>query len=235
MVDTKCGVIFDLDGVISDTQDLHADIESLILGRFGINLSSNEISGRFAGVGDRQMFATLFADYHITERSVDEVVIEKWRLMSDSIARQNIKPVPFALDLIDLLSRHGFVLSIASGSPRHFIAQVMKSFSIEKYFLCSVSSEEVPHGKPHPDIFLEAAKRMLISPANCVVIEDGISGMQGAISAEMKCIGLVKDSQKLYPAHTVLTSLDQVTLELISSLVRNSAPAPLISSNLTCS
>ena len=218
------GIIFDMDGVISDTQDLHAEIESSVLKRFGINLSPDEITARFAGVGDKVMFSTLFSEHGVKIASFDDLVTEKWGLMAQAVASHGVKPIAYSLELIELLSQYGFVLSVASGSPRAFIAQVIETFSLQKYFVCCVSGEEVRHGKPAPDIFLEAAKLMGLDYDRCAVIEDGLSGMQAAARAGMGCIGLVKDLDKKYPASVLVTSLREVTPELALSVMGSLAP-----------
>ena len=80
------------------------------------------------------------------------------------------------------------------------------------------SGHEVKDGKPAPDVFLLAAERLDVLPLECIVIEDGLSGMQAAQAANMKCIGYVPDKSKQYPADTLVTHLDEITLELIEVL-----------------
>lgn len=207
-------VIFDLDGVISDTQDLHATVDSKVLRQFGIYLQPDEITVRFAGMGDRQMFSILFKEYKI-EGSVQQAIEMKWKRMANLLSQSNFQPVSYSVELIQMLHAAGISLSIGSGSPISFIMTVLDVFSLHKYFEHYVSAEEVPNPKPHPDIFLEASRRMGIKPHKCVVVEDGISGMEAAVNAGMGCIGLVKDPLRKYPANYVVTSLAEVTLELI--------------------
>jgi len=211
------GVIFDLDGVISDTQNLHSQVESEFLRSLNIHIHPDEITARFAGVGDKEMFTTVFAEHGVSH-PIEQMSKEKWTRMSQLIDKVGIKAVPYALELIETLHNNNFVLAIASGSPRTFINQVVEALSVKKYFSAFVSAEEVPHGKPAPDVFLEAAKQAKISLTQCVIIEDGISGMQAAAKANIPCIGLVQDTSKNYPATLVVMSLKDVTIELILQL-----------------
>ncbi len=213
----KQGVIFDLDGVISDTQDMHSQVESEFLRSLDIHIDADQITDRFAGVGDKEMFATVLAE-HGLNHSIEEMSKEKWAMMSLKVKEHGIKPMPFALELIESLHKNNFVLAIASGSPIVFIEHVMFALSINKYFAAYVSAQEVAHGKPAPDVFLEAAKRSFIDVHDCVIIEDGLSGMQAAAAAKIPCIGLVKDKCKIYPATFLVTSLKEITLEIIFKL-----------------
>ena len=82
-----------------------------------------------------------------------------------------------------------------------------------------VSAREVERGKPDPAIFLLAAERLETVPEQCVVIEDGRSGMIGAQAANMKAIGLVTDASDTYPADLIVTSLQQVSVQTINDLI----------------
>jgi len=208
------GVLFDLDGVISDTQDMHAEVESEYLRELNIHIDPQALSARFAGFGDKQMFNTLFAE-HGLRHPIDEISKEKWARMTVKVEQCGIRAIPHAIELIDSLYKSGFVLAIASGSPVKFIEQVMEALSLQKYFAAYVSADEVAHGKPAPDVFLEAAKRANIDLNQCLIIEDGISGMQAAATAEIPCIALVKDKNKKYPTDILVSSLQEVNVEKI--------------------
>jgi HAD superfamily hydrolase (TIGR01509 family) len=163
------------------------------------------------------MFTTIFAEHGVSH-PIEQMSKEKWARMSQLIDKVGIKAVPYAIELIETLHKNDFVLAMASGSPRTFINQVVQALSLNRYFSAMVSAEEVAHGKPAPDVFLEAAIQANISPTQCVIIEDGLSGMQAAAKANIPCIGLVQDTSKNYPASVVVTSLKDVTIELIVQL-----------------
>jgi len=213
----KQAVIFDMDGVISDTQKFHSEVEALLLKNLGITMTPETISQTYAGVTDERMFSELFAKHGVPVATVKDVVSKKWDLIHE-LARGKITAVPFVIPLIRTLKKSGFKLAIASASTATFINEVVAALDIGKYFDAIVSAQEVQHGKPAPDIFLLAAQRLDVEPQAIVVIEDGKSGMVGATAAQMKSIGLVVDTSDDYPATKLVSSLSEIGVDMIHQL-----------------
>jgi beta-phosphoglucomutase family hydrolase len=218
----KEAVIFDMDGVISDTQKLHAEAESCLLrDRFNISITPVEITDRFAGVRDSVMFEQILVENGIPFNlsQVSQLMIEKWDAMYTITAKTPVEPIPHALELIAHLRENNFKLAIASASNRLFIEYVIDSLDIRDNFDTFVSSQEVENGKPAPDVFLKAAEILGVKPECCVVIEDGRSGMIGAHCAGMKCIGLVaKKDYSEWCADLLVTSLSEIQADTIHKL-----------------
>jgi HAD superfamily hydrolase (TIGR01509 family) len=213
-------VIFDMDGVISLTQGIHARAEAQVLYDVcGVTCDPDRISLRFAGVPDRVMFKTIIDEQKgcWDESTIDSLLVAKWNLVDETIANEGIVAVPGVLKLIDSLRALGKRLAIASGSPLSFIQRVVSSLGIESCFDAFVSSDEVSRGKPHPDVFLLAADRIKASPADCIVIEDGAAGMKAAQAAGMMCIGLVPDGDHCFADHRV-TSLHLLDVDVLNKL-----------------
>lgn len=210
-------VIFDMDGVVSDTQKFHAEVESRLLKEFDIHLSPREITKQYAGVADEAMFEELFKKYNVKVNSIKEIVDKKWDLMR-VVASGKITAIPHVISLIKTLKKNEFKLAIASASTKIFIKEVLDALGIESYFDAIVSAQEVEHGKPAPDIFLLAVKKLGVKPEEAIVIEDGVSGMIGAKKAGMKSIGLIADLTKEYPATRVVPSLHRITIDMINRL-----------------
>ncbi len=213
-------VIFDMDGVISDTQILHASIESQLLAKQGIYLSPDEITKKYASMRDRDLFQQLFQEHRV-QAPLDEVIAEKWALMRATV-QEILTPMPYALSLVRQLSS-AFTLGLASSSPPDFIEYVLKRFSIYERFKAITSSHEVERSKPFPDVFLLAAQKLQKQPAECAVIEDSYNGMLAAKRAGMKCIGYVANGvvegvKPEYPADVVVDSLEKVSGEMIKEL-----------------
>lgn len=207
-------VIFDMDGVISDTQNFHAETECELLRQYGIEMSANEISRRYAGVPDAVMFAEIFSD-HGKEMPKLDIVKHKWDIVRNADAR-NIHEVPGASELIEGLFNKRIPLAVASGSRTEFIMRVIDTLELRSFFQTFVSSDEVAHGKPAPDVFLLAAQRLGVESSDCVVIEDGLSGMIGAKAAGMKCIALLTHvHEKDSPADIKVHDLRELSPELI--------------------
>lgn len=211
-------VIFDMDGVISDTQVIHARFESELFRRHGIEISPEEMSDRYAGVSGRVYFKSEF-DRHGIDADIDALVEEKWAMLAD-LDDDDIVAVPGSVELIGSLKDGGFRLAVASASRRVFVERVLSVLGVLDSFDAIATSQEVEHGKPDPGVFLLAAERLGAKPADCVVIEDGKNGMVAARRAGMKCIGLVPDTDhEKYPADLLVPGLDDLTVDRIEELL----------------
>ncbi len=185
-------VIFDMDGVISDTQTIHARTESEILKAYGIELHPNKISRRFAGVSLNEMFPQIFSEHGKDMPPLARLIEEKWDRITD-LVKGNVKEVEGTKEFINFLKNFGLPLAVASASRFAFIDLILQELNLKHRFDAITSAEEVEKGKPEPDIFLLAARRLTTAPEDCLVIEDGISGMIAAKRAGMQCVGLVRD------------------------------------------
>jgi HAD superfamily hydrolase (TIGR01509 family) len=211
-------VIFDMDGVIADTEKLHAQTsEELLRDDYGLHIPSHELSAVYAGTDDGFMFADLFQKHHV-KGDPEEASKKRWQRMYDVLGG-NIRPMPGFFPLFEQLKRNGNKIAVASGSFINFIDLVLDSLKIKDQFHAIASSEEVPYPKPAPDVFLLAAKRLGVEPHDCVVIEDGINGMRGAKQAGMKVVALVEDTTKDWPADLVVNSLKKLDVAQLQRLV----------------
>jgi HAD superfamily hydrolase (TIGR01509 family) len=196
------------DGVLSDTQGLHASVEAGLLAERGIVISPQEITERYAGVADAEFFRAVVGG-DVGEAMLEDLVREKWvRMMARD--RGSIRPVEVAIELVHDLAARGAPLAVASSSPRGFIDVVLDTLEIARCFQVRASAEEVPHGKPAPDVFLLAARRLAVAPSDCTVIEDAVAGMQAAARAGMRCIALVADPAMTVPADVRVRSLREL-------------------------
>lgn len=204
-------VIFDMDGVISDTQTLVSQVESKLFAKYGIMISADEITRRFAGTADHEFFHVIFTE-NGTKHDVAEAIKERQKLVMQA---SHIAEIKGAVDLIKRLHANGFKLAIASGSSHEFINLVTTNLDVKKYFSIIASVNDVGVGKPDPAVFLYAAKKLCVAPEECVVIEDSIQGIIAAKKANMKVIGLTTEN---FPADLVVTSLKDITVSTINAL-----------------
>ena len=211
------GIIFDMDGVISDTQKLHSRIESKLLARYGIYMTPVEITEKYSGVKTKDFFHELLKD-HDPKIDLDPLLDEKWSQMEQS-ASQSVDMIEGSVELIRRLSSQGYPLAVASTSNMNYVQSVLRTLGIIDRFSFIASGDMVLKGKPDPEIFLLAASKIHVDPKKCLVIEDGISGMKAAKSANMKCIGLVSDKNKNYPTKNLVTSLAEITPEYLNQIV----------------
>ncbi len=198
-----------MDGVISDTQQVHAISEVSILRDYGIELEAEEISRKYAGVTDREMFQEIFTNFDKKDINLDMVIEKKWKNMMD-VVKGRVTEINGLKVLIERLKANELSLAVASASRISFIELVLAELKLRDKFDVITSSEEVDDGKPDPAVFLLTAKKLSIPPENCVVIEDGVSGMIAAKKTGMKCIGLVDDISKDYPADILVKNLQDI-------------------------
>ncbi len=208
-------VIFDMDGVLSDTERLHVQSEERQLSRLGID-PGVLAGGAYMGVSDREFFAAVFREHGVVA-DVEAAIAEKWKLMSEC-PDDAIAAVPGALALVERLHRRGVPLAVASSSPRPFIDRVLRCLDVLDRFSVVMSGDEVARGKPEPDVFLAVARALGMAPGECVVIEDSRNGMIAARRAGMRCVALVPAGRAgavRREADVVVSNLARVTDEVL--------------------
>lgn len=128
-----------------------------------------------------------------------------------TLAKISIDPIDGIYELLDLANNLNLKLAVASASEYDYAKEVLSYLNIFNRFKSIVTGNMVSHGKPEPDIFLLAANNININPLDCLVIEDGISGMTAAFKANMACIGLVKNIDfNKYPTKNQVLSLRDI-------------------------
>jgi len=204
-----------MDGVISDTQVIHSQVESDLLKEYGLDIHPDEITKKYAGTTSYQMFPHVFQTFEKEMPPIEEMVSKK-RERIDKAVRGAVREVPGTRDFINFLKLQNMPTAVASASRLSFIDLVLSELDLKDKFNAIASSEEVRMGKPEPDVFLLAAERLGASPKECLVIEDGIHGMVAARKAGMYCVGLVRDDDhdiNVYPADILVKDLREVRLE----------------------
>ncbi|MBU3145123.1 HAD family phosphatase [Clostridium sp. CF012] len=206
-------VIFDMDGVIIDSEPTHMRLENEIYKKLSIEVTGDEHHS-FVGATSHYMWEVLKNKYKLNQ-TLDEL-IEYDRstyfkyLNSDEC---EITLIDGVKELIKDLYEHGIKLAIASSSPLNVIEVIAKKFQIEEYFEVFVTGDYVSRSKPEPDIFLFASEKLGVSPENCIVIEDSHNGVLAAKKAGMKCVGINSDaegSQDISMADLVINSFKEV-------------------------
>lgn len=200
-------IILDFDGVVLDSQWLHADIESKMLVEYNIFIPPDEISRRFAGMSLRDQFATLFTEVGRPSPYTKELSDRKAALFIERLHEAD--PIEGTFAFIE--KNHGRMpLAIASATRNETLELALNMHNIGDRFKAIASSREVKRGKPAPDVFLLAAERLGVAPKDCVVIEDGVNGMIGARAAKMRCIALDREGTRKYPADLIVRDLREV-------------------------
>jgi len=218
-------VIFDMDGVIIDSEPIHFDVDNQTMDYFDFSISSKEME-TYVGMTNPEMWLLIKNKYNLIQ-SVDEIINYQLENKISILQGLDISPIEGIRELLLQLRNHTIPIGIASSSPRVFIEEVLKKFDLVDYFLCVVSGEEVPRGKPAPDIYIEAAYQLGVGPETCVVIEDSRNGVIAAKNAGMKCIGyknINSGNQNLSLADIIVDSIKEINIQDILQLDNKSVP-----------
>jgi beta-phosphoglucomutase family hydrolase len=210
-------VLWDMDGVIADTADYHYNAWREVLGERGVTFSKADFMKLF---GRRHDTIIKFAlGDKIPPEELNKISERKQAIYRRNVS-QNIVPEPGALALIKSLNRNHIKTAIASSAVPKNIDVILQGLGIEKDFQAIVPGTEVAEGKPSPQVFLLAAKKLGVQPANCVVIEDAIAGVAAAKRAGMKCIAVTNSHprQSLKNADLVVDSLEKVDINTLKAL-----------------
>ena len=216
---TSRALIWDLDGVIADTAPFHFLAWQRVAQDRGIAFTETEFRQTF-GKRNPEIIAEKFGP-DIPPQDMESLAIRKEELFR-RIAKQSIKPFPGVLNLMLALRAATWKMAIVSSTPVENIRLIIQSLDIAGLFDTIVADKDVSRGKPDPEGFLLAADRLQAAPANCVVIEDAIAGVQAARHAGMKCVAVTNThpAERLSEADRVVDSLDAVSVETLEALLQ---------------
>lgn len=181
-------IIFDLDGTLVDSEPNYFESDRKLLAEYGVMNFDAAMKNKYAGLGSKDMLEDIKKIYSIHE-SVGNLLVKKNNYYLE-IARKNTVVFPEMKKFLDLLQGNHYPIALASGSSPAVIDEILTITDLKKYFDVILSAEHVEKGKPEPDIFLEAAKRLDVLPENCLVVEDSQYGVEAAKRASMYCIAV---------------------------------------------
>lgn len=203
-------IIFDMDGVLLDSESVHYHVIRDMLKQRGFHYKENHFL-RFCGTPEEQMWPILMKDADLTGETQEKLQEEHWKNYNQVIASQGLPGFPGVNDFLELLKKVNIRIAVASSSLRSRIEENLRALQMEQYFDCIVSAQECGVGKPEPDVFLLAAKKLQIAASDCMVIEDSVNGMIAAYRAGMKWIGFCGAEVKPDMSHAVFTFADYRT------------------------
>ena len=212
-------VIFDLDGVLLETEEIWDDVRAEFVRQHG---------GRYDEAAQRAMMGMSSLEWsrYIHEAlgvgdAPDAISAEVVRRMARRY-RDHLPLIEGAREAVERLAAR-WPLGVASSSNRPLIDAVLELAGLADFFGATVSSEEVPRGKPSPDVYLEAARRLQVEPERCAAVEDSHSGLRSARAAGMRVVAIPNasfppDEEALAAADVVLRSLAELTPEAVEAL-----------------
>lgn len=212
-------VIFDMDGVIVDSEPLHFEVCLEVTKHLGFQLEKAYFN-KYVGVSNPVMWKEIIEDLKM-KNTVDEILKLQMDLTIKLFNESTLGAISGIVNLMEDLKRNGVVCAIASSSPLLFIEAVVKKLGLEKYLEFYFSGETLGKSKPEPDIFIETAKKLGVDAEEVVVIEDSKHGVQAAKSAKMTCIGYVNlnsGNQDLSKADYICNDINELSYEKINCI-----------------
>ncbi len=213
-------VIFDMDGVIVDTEPIHHYAYFKQFDELNI-VVSQEIYSSFTGNSTRNTFQKLKNLFRV-EAEVEDLIQRKRTIFNDAFdTKEDLALLEGVERLIKDLYANNIQLIVASSASKVTINRVFKRFGLHPYFTHIVSGEDFPNSKPHPAIFEHAASLSIAPKENCIVIEDSTNGIIAAKAAGIFCIGYCSENSKLQDlsmADMIINHFDELNLEKIIGL-----------------
>jgi len=218
MLDKTKAIIWDMDGVIADTAPYHCGAWQEVFQKRGVNFTEDNFKHYFGQRNDTIIRNTLGNELPPSE--IEIIAADKEQSYRQRV-KKNIRALPGAIRLIKSLKGYGFLQALASSAPAENIQLVLHGLDIESFFQAIVSGREVKEGKPSPQCFLLAAKRLGVKPQNCIVIEDAVAGVAAAKSGGMRCIAVTNTHPKanLSKADLIVDTLETIMVGDLDNLL----------------
>ena len=216
---TVSAVVFDLDGVIIDTEAVWEEVRRGYAAQYGRQFRPDSQT-RMMGMSTGEWSRHLSVDVGVP-RTPDQVAADVLGRMAERY-REQLPLIPGALDAVRRMAER-FTLALASSSARILIDQVLATAGLTDAFRVTLSTEEVPRGKPASDVYLEAVSRLGLAPRVCVAVEDSSNGLRSAAAAGLAVVAV---PHGIYPpapdalakASLVIDGLDDLTVEAVEAL-----------------
>jgi HAD superfamily hydrolase (TIGR01509 family) len=202
-------VIFDMDGVIVDSESHHERAFLEVMREIGYGDTLDLRFADYIGRSDHDLWVDFLAK-HQPPHTIPELLDLKGRRMIEILRREQplFDLVP---ELVEKLAAR-YVLALASGSDRAVVEEVLKLKDLGRFFSAVVSSSDIQHGKPAPDIFLRTAELLKVLPQNCCVIEDSKPGIAAGLAAGMEVIAITNThpAAELHHATLVVQACQEI-------------------------
>jgi beta-phosphoglucomutase len=214
-------VIFDMDGVIVDTEPVHYYAYHKHFEHLNIEVP-DEMYGTFTGFSTKNTYQKLKELFDIPHE-VDALINSKREIFNNAFdEKADLELLPGVKELIVDLYENGIQLVLASSASRVTIARVFNRFKLNEYFSHITSGEEFPQSKPHPAIFLKAAELAKTPVNECIVIEDSVNGIKAAKAAGIFCVGYTSENsilQEISIADMIISNFNELNADITRRLV----------------
>ncbi len=214
----KPAVIFDMDGVLVDSNPFHRQAIGMFCKQHGFSLSEEELRVKVYGRTNKEWITTLFGT--LSDEKLARYAEEKESLFRQLFAK-HLEPVKGLIDFLEQLKKEEISCAIATSAPPANVDFILSRIPIRGNFNAILDDRSITHSKPHPEIYLKAAGILGMLPADCVVIEDSLSGVASAKAAGCRVIGITTThaAHELSEADLVITDFTGLTVETVTNLV----------------
>ncbi len=214
-------VIFDMDGVIVNSEPLHKKAYSQMFKTVGIDVSS-ELYESFTGKSTYSICKTLCKKFSLKNNPQELVNLKRKYFKFIFENDDDLSLIEGVHDAIEDYHKNGLILVLASSASMHTINNVFTRFDLDKYFVAKHSGADLKASKPHPEIFINAAKSSGYNRNECIVIEDSTNGIKAANSANIYCVGYKSEhskNQDFSTANKVITAFSEISFNEVGNLL----------------
>ena len=201
--------VFDMDGTMVNTEHLWGDVMRRLAERYGKTFDEGV---RVLTMGKRDYDSlSVFRDFFSIDVPVEELITVRQAMVLEDLSMVEANPGLF--ELLALLERLSIKKAVATSSFPAFTERILSRFELVPRFDAVVTGGEVRRGKPFPDIFIEAARRISVPPENCLVLEDAQNGVEAAAAASMRVVAIPHDASRTHDfskAHRVIASMREI-------------------------
>ena len=213
-------VLFDMDGVIVDTEPLHCKAYYQMFDAVNINVS-DELYASFTGQSTISICRKLCSHFNLSEPPETLVALKRKFFKTIFETDKDLHLIDGVLDLIKDYHNNGMTLVLASSASMTTINNVFDRFDLNQYFIAKLSGADLKASKPHPEIFIKAAKTSGYKKTECIVIEDSTNGITAAKAAGIYCVGFKSPhskNQDYSKADLLIDSFNEITYSKISNV-----------------
>jgi mannitol-1-/sugar-/sorbitol-6-/2-deoxyglucose-6-phosphatase len=211
-------VIFDMDGLLIDSEPLWYEAAVEVFSPLGIDLTP-ELYASSIGLRTKEFVDNWFSAYDIEKSLAPDAVTRINDVVVDKI-RHKGEAMPGVMQVLEQVRASGLKIGLATSSPMRLIDVVVDKLGIREYFSVFSSAENLAHGKPHPQVYLDCALELGVDPVDCLCFEDSFHGMIAAKAARMKCVVIplpaFRNEPRFQAADLLLKSLEEFDLRRFS-------------------
>jgi mannitol-1-/sugar-/sorbitol-6-/2-deoxyglucose-6-phosphatase len=186
-------VIFDMDGLLIDSEPLWKEAADEVFDFYGKKLSATEYATT-TGLRTSEFVSWWLRDYKFDNTELEKAAENIIQLVTEKV-KQKAQPMPGTQYIFDFFHKRGYKIGLATSSPLSLVSVVSELLGIQKYLAATTSAEKLAYGKPHPQVYLDCASALNVSPLECICFEDSVNGMIAAKAARMKCVVVPIHSQ----------------------------------------